>query len=388
MKRILKAILLFILSLTCIDTYAMQYKTVEIFTSDEKATVVTDTFTYTNFIYVPAKAGSKYGTIEFEEITNNTEKLIPVSINLLMFDKNKKNIGFITYCSTKDISSDYSQMKIKANAKSPFSITVTDTYFVDGYSAKDISYLAVLDENEYCYIGGYDKYKGLTIEQISDGVVASNLDDKGKEQFNIDSLFNKYDFTKLLSNIVISIVVLLIVGVLLNMINKRIFADSSILSYLPLTNCFIAIKCCFGKKISYVFLFILLISCGLFFVSIIGKVLIYMLFFISVIAFFIDIYKLITKKYDFCFYEPMVDNNYSVINDSNKTSSFINNEVDEPFINGNTGNQLIDLNFSSPNPGDDNAFSDNVRDSSYGKVLDKKKNSNKEGESELSKFFR
>lgn len=387
MKRIIMIILLGIISLISVDTYAMQYKTVEIFTANEEATVKTDTFTYTNFVYVPAKVGSKYGMVEFEEITNNTDKLIPISINLLMFDKNKKNIGFITYCSTKDISSDYSQMKIKGNAKSPFSITVTDTYFVEGYEAKDISYFAVLDENEYCHIGGYDKYRGLTIEQISDGVVASNLDEDGNEQFSFDKFINGLNLKKILSKIVISIILLFVVGFFLNLINKKIFADSSILSYLPLTNCFIAIKCCFGKKISYIFLVILLISCGLYFINVIGKILLYLIFIISIIAFFIDIYKLISKKYEFCFYEPKVNNDVPI--NISKDEEIISQGEVKPFIEGK-GDELIDLNFSSPNPVDENSFNgnNNMNDNTYGEVIDKDKNKNKDGESELSKFFR
>lgn len=169
------------------NVQAIQYKTAEIFPANEPTSVFSETFDYTNFSFVPAKAGSKYGTVNFESITNKTEKSIPVSINLLMFNSSKKNIGYITYCSTKDISSDYSQMKIKANATTPFSITVSDTYFAGGYSAKDIAYFAVLDDNKYCQIGGYDKYKGMTIEEISNmnyhGVSESVLPSSAK--FNI-----------------------------------------------------------------------------------------------------------------------------------------------------------------------------------------------------------
>lgn len=386
MKQFLKIAFVLFICLTSINTSAMQYKTVEIFPSSEKSTVATNTFIYSDFLYVPPVKGRKFGTIDFENITNKSDKQIPISINILMFDKSKKNIGFITYCSTKDISSDYSQMKIKANASSPFSITISDTYFVDGYSASDIYYLAVLDENKYCQIGGYEKYKGLTIEQISDGVVASNLDKDGNEKFNFSEFFDKLDIQEILSTIIISLVSLFVVGVILNMLSKRIFASASILAYIPLTNCFIAIKCCFGKKISYLYLFLLIISIPLYFVLFLGKILLYMLFIISFIAFIIDIYKLITRKYEFCFYEPKVENsslnsNYANQN-LNKHDSFIKN-------NENSGDKIIDLSFSTPNPNDENLFSNNSsNNSSYGSVIDEKSNKNNEGESDLSKFFR
>ena len=167
MKKYFKYLLIVVISLFSVNVEALAHKTVEIFPVGETATVTTETFEYTNFVYVPAAEGSKFGTMEFESVTNKTDKTIPLSINILMFDKNKKNIGFLTYCSLKDISGDYAQMKIKANASSEFSFNVTDTYFAGGSTAKDIAYLAVLDDNKYCQIGGYDKYAGQTIEEIS-----------------------------------------------------------------------------------------------------------------------------------------------------------------------------------------------------------------------------
>ena len=53
--------------------------------------------------------------------------------------RNKKNIGFVTYCSDKDYSSNYSGFKLgsgKSNA--PFSISVVSKYFVDGYYPGDV----------------------------------------------------------------------------------------------------------------------------------------------------------------------------------------------------------------------------------------------------------
>ena len=35
-------------------------------------------------------------------------------------------------------------------------------------------FIAVMNENKYCQIGGYTKYKGLTMEEITKGDVSSN----------------------------------------------------------------------------------------------------------------------------------------------------------------------------------------------------------------------
>lgn len=203
MKKYLKICFIVVIAIMMVNVDAMQYKTVEIFPVSESATVTTETFTYTDFIYVPALEGRRYGTIDFKSITNKTDKTIPVSVNILMFDKNKKNIGFLTYCSEKDISGDYGQMKIKPNATSEFSINVSDTYFVEGKTAKDIGYLAVLDDNKYCHIGGYTNYAGMTIEEIS----KRNSVYQDNEKIDV----SKINIKKIVST-TITIIVLLIIG--------------------------------------------------------------------------------------------------------------------------------------------------------------------------------
>ena len=108
----------------------------------------------------------------FESIKNNTVSKIPISINMLLFGEDQKNIGIVTYCTDRDYGSNYDGFKLNGNQAVPFSINVVKTkYFVNGKTPGDVKYIAVLDENKYCKIGGYSNYEGLTIDEIANGIV-------------------------------------------------------------------------------------------------------------------------------------------------------------------------------------------------------------------------
>lgn len=151
------------------NVYADDYKTNTLIPVNTVASVETDKFDYKNFVYNSTVDAKGNATIKFETIQNNTLSKTAISINVLLFDESKKNIGFLTYCTDKDVSSDNAGFKIKANQAVPFTISVTKRYFVEGKLPKDVRYIAVRDENRYCQIGGYDNYKGLTIEEILNG---------------------------------------------------------------------------------------------------------------------------------------------------------------------------------------------------------------------------
>ena len=182
---------------------AKEYKLNQLIEKDEKATVVTDKFIYNNFKF------DSNGLIDFESIKNLTISKIPISINVLLFDSNKKNIGLVAYCTDKDLSSYYSGFKLSKEEELPFSINVTSKYFVDGKSIKDVQYIAVMDENKYCHIGGYTNYKDLTIEEIVSGDTTKKQDIK-----DINSLIAYIKENNLLPIIIIvagSIICLIII---------------------------------------------------------------------------------------------------------------------------------------------------------------------------------
>lgn len=196
---------------------AKEYKLNQLIEKEEQATVVTDKFIYNNFKF------DSNGLIDFESIKNLTISKTPISINVLLFDGNKKNIGLVAYCTDKDFSSDYSGFKLSKEEELPFSINVTSKYFVDGKSINDVQYIAVMDENKYCHIGGYTNYKDLTIEEIVSGDTTKKQDIK-----DINSLISYIKENNLLPIIIIVagsiiclIIIIMVVKTIITMKNNK-----------------------------------------------------------------------------------------------------------------------------------------------------------------------
>lgn len=193
---------------------AKDYKLNELIGVDTKATVKTEKFNYNDFMY-----NSNSNIISFDSIKNNTISKTPISINILLFGDNQKNIGFLTYCTDKDLSSNYSGFKLSGNEEAPFSIKVVSKYFIEGKTSSDIKYIAVMDENKYCHIGGYDKYKNLTIDEIVNGVNNQDKDING-----INKIIVYIQENNLLPIIILvagSIIVLIIIIMVLKALIKR-----------------------------------------------------------------------------------------------------------------------------------------------------------------------
>ena len=167
MKKIMFLIVLLLLP---VMVYAEDYDVKTLIPVDTKASVKTDKFEYNNFVYGSSVDSKGNGLITFESIKNNKIVKTFVSINLLLFDENQRNIGMVAYCTDKDLDSNYSDFELSGEGSAPFSINVVSKYFVEGKTTKDVKYVSVLDDNKYCQVGGYDKYKDLTLYQIANGV--------------------------------------------------------------------------------------------------------------------------------------------------------------------------------------------------------------------------
>lgn len=184
MKKIIYYLLIILVFSISLNVNAEDYKLNTLIPVNTKATVETDKFDYKNFMYDTNIDIKGNASIKFEAIQNNTLSKIAVSINVLLFDENKKNIGYLTYCTDKDVSSNYAGFKLRANQASPFTISVTKRYFVEGKTPSDVKFIAVRDENKYCQIGGYSNYNGLTLEEIINGKEeTSNLPKLDKNLF-------------------------------------------------------------------------------------------------------------------------------------------------------------------------------------------------------------
>ena len=166
----MKKLFLLVLLLLPIMVYAEDYEVKTLIPIDTKASVKTEKFDYNNFIYNSKVDEKGNSLITFESVKNNNVIKSFISINLLLFDENQKNIGFVAYCTDKDLDSNYADFELAGKSSAPFSINVVSKYFVNGKSSKNVKYIAILDDNKYCQIGGYDKYKGLTLDEIVNGV--------------------------------------------------------------------------------------------------------------------------------------------------------------------------------------------------------------------------
>ena len=369
----------------------------KLYSISESSSTATDTFTYNSMSYVYDQ-NSDSSQFNFGSIVNNTDKSQYVSINILLFDKDKKNIGFATYCSEKDLDGEFSQFKIKGKESVPFNIKVSNKYFVEEKSSKDIAYYSVLDENKYCHIGGYDKYAGLTLEEISKGKISNT---KKTPQQEFIELSGKINYTLIFTALLVLIVSYVVTGIILNELNKRMNATSTPIAYIPIGNNYLAVSLAFGSIIGKIYLLVLIASFVLFFLGF--RFIYYILSFVSSAAFILDIIKLITKKYDLLMFEP-VTRDYVTTNVVRNTSSQVNNTLSEDQINVNvdpnavqsqednmnvssgTGNEIIDLNYSAPEEQGTLPLNTTVN-SVLGTVDDGDSKSNKE-ESDLSNLFK
>lgn len=398
MNKIYKLLFLFIVfSFFIINVSAVDYSTKKLINLDNEATIKTDTFTYDTISFVNENNNSYFN---IKSIVNNTDISRYVSINILLFNNSKKNIGFLTYCSEYDYNNSiYSQKKLKSSETTDFKIKISDKYFIDGYSSKDIAYYSVLDENSYCHIGGYDKYKDLTLEQIIDGKV--NVEKANVIQ-KLMHKFDNLDYSLLFTYLLVLIISCIITGIILNILNKKMHDSISPVAFIPIGNNYISVKLAFGSVIAGIYTVCLFVSFILYIFDI--KIVLYIMLLISGISFIIDLFKLISKKYNLFIYKHAT-NNYMDINDINYNNNFENSntslkkDIDTDSINNtdnnssyfinndsNEENEIIDLNYSDPSHegtlplnGPDNL-----------PVSDNKSTDNKDdkGETDLSKLFR
>ena len=347
MKNKIVFFLAVIVSFFTINVNAEELNT--LYPVDSVISIQTKNFSYNEMKFNSGvKDRNGYPVISFGSITNNSKstKPIPISIDILMFDSSQKNIGFITYCSEKDLDTDYSGAVIKQNESLPFNLSIVKKYFVKEKSYSDVAYFSVLDDNEYCKVGAYDKYEGLTFEEINNGITKTEKSPADKINDLVFSLGAGVGFIAVF--IFILLFVYVIYGLILNALYKRMFAEKTVLAYLPFTNIYITIKLAFGSMIAKIYMIVYFLSFGLVFLHL--GILTAILSLVSGIAFIVVIIKLITGKYDLLYYEPSVNNtnNNVASNDYNNYSNNINNNVSTDYT-PDTSNSVLDLSYSNNN---------------------------------------
>lgn len=355
MKNKIVFFLAVIVSFFTINVNAEELNT--LYPVDSVISIQTKNFSYNEMKFNSGlKDKNGYPIISFGSITNNSKstKPIPISIDILMFDSSQKNIGFITYCSEKDLDTDYSGAVIRQNESLPFNLSIVKKYFVKEKSYSDVAYFSVLDDNEYCKVGAYDKYEGLTFEEINNGITKTEKSPADKINDLVFSLGAGVGFIAVF--IFILLFVYIIYGVILNALYKRMFAEKTVLAYLPFTNIYITIKLAFGSMIAKIYMIVYFLSFGLVFLHL--GILTTILSLVSGVAFIVVIIKLITGKYDLLYYEPSVNNtnNNVASNDYNNYSNNINNNVSTDYT-PDTSNSVLDLSYSNNNTNSSNISS-------------------------------
>ena len=345
MKNKIVFFLAVIVSFFTINVNAEELNT--LYPVDSVISIQTKNFSYSGMKFNSGvKDRNGYPVISFGSITNNSKstKPIPISIDILMFDSSQKNIGFITYCSEKDLDTDYSGAVIRQKESLPFNLSIVNKYFVKEKSYSDVAYFSVLDDNEYCKVGAYDKYEGLTYEEIKNGITKTEKSPVDKIHDLIFSLGAGVGFIGVF--IFILLFVYIIYGVILNALYKRMYAEKTVLAYLPFTNVYITIKLAFGSMIAKIYMILYFLSFGLVFLHL--EILTAILSLVSGVAFILVIIKLITGKYDLLYFEPSVNNinNNVGLNEYNNYSNNVNNNVITDYT-PDTSNSILDLSYSN-----------------------------------------
>ena len=341
----------------------------------ELATVDTELFTYKNFKYSYKYDAKGNGVIDFESIINKDSDKHPVSINILLFNKKKKNIGFLSYCSELDYSSDFSGLVLKPNESTSYSINVTKRYFhTDDEKLKDneiikgsdVHYISVLDDNEYCKVGGPTKYKGLTISEIMSG--ETNTSAKERSDFyelTLSALKDLNTWKVLIIYGIVFFVLIIIQGAIINALYMRMYVKTSFLAYLPIGSNYLSVKLAFGDLVAKIYIISFLVSIPLSFI-VIGYVLMGILGLVSSFAFIIVIIKLITKKYDMLMIIPTtkmnsLSNNYNVSSIDNSNSNFSFNNVN---ANNNGFNNINNSEVNNTNTYSNSSMNNNLEEES------------------------
>lgn len=169
MKKIIKIIFILVITIIIIPVKAANYNMKELIPVNTSTTIVTNNFSYRNFFYNDNKLEAdtlKNNFIIFENIKNLTDKELPVSISVGLFDKDKKNIGTVNYCSTQDKTSVVAGTKLKSKEEKNYVIEVNKKHLAPEKSVNDIKYIAVLSDNINCRVAGSQDFVGQKVEEI------------------------------------------------------------------------------------------------------------------------------------------------------------------------------------------------------------------------------
>ena len=165
MKKLLSFVFLVVFLLSVfIDVDALDYSTKQLISTGDVATIKTDSFAYNNMSYY-LNNDTGQAMFNFESIVNRTNGTRPISVDILLFDKDKKNIGIVNFCSTNE---KYSLLDttIKPDQEMNYAVGVLKKHMIAGKSVSDVKYIAILGDNIECKMAGTTEGAGKTVEEM------------------------------------------------------------------------------------------------------------------------------------------------------------------------------------------------------------------------------
>ena len=291
-----------------IDVYAAdakEYSLMELIPVEETASVSTEIFDYKRFKYETDIPNETYGVLEFDSVYNKTRFEKPISVSVLLFNEDKINIGLVNYCSTKDLSGEYAQLKVGAKSSTKFTIYIDRNYFTGNYIRSDVKYIAIVDSNEKCYIGEENKYAGLTMADIKVGRVSPD--------YNKYSIFYYLSFIvnmgiyAFLACLMVIMSIYTYLAIVMNRLNKEMFNKKTKLTFIPFVRIAISMNISFGRILAFIHVGILILGI-LMAVMNSNFILLIVYFAIALLSFIINIVKYKKKNYNFMHFDPFIVN--------------------------------------------------------------------------------
>ena len=292
-KYIFIALLLYIF--TCVNVYAGELVNKNtLVPANEPFNINTENFDYRNIKYYPNVVDSKYGAIDIDSIHNKTDKSKPISFNIMLFNKNKDFIGYVSYCSIKELDSKFAQTYLKPDAREAVTIPVDLKYLSAKYDKEDVAYLLFANDNIKCKITDKSIYAGLSLYGIETG--------KPSPKYDKDSLENRVNrvinigLPKFLLIFLVIAAIYTTILMVINALYNRMYNKSSYLAWVPIFNSVASMRVAFGSIIAVLYLVLLLV--GLYSFIVLNKMPILLISCIlMVLSFMLNVVKLITGQY-------------------------------------------------------------------------------------------
>ena len=410
----MKKIIIFIISflfLTTLNVYADDTAfTVPVgssFNQNQGAINTFETYTY-DLHQMYLQGGDLYF---YSNIKNNTSSAKYIAVEVLLFDKDDRNIGIFNYCSDNDYETQFSDYKINPNQSVQFTYKIFPKYLADQEknTLGDVASYSIAFDNKYCKIGGYDKYKGKTLDEI---VKDNNVAPSGSKLDIMISNINRYipldginlgmgiGIVIIIAVLIVCIAIWVAYGAFLNNLHERMYNKKTALAYIPITNNYLCVKMAFGKIIGFSYLGVAFFG-GM--VSVFGiNFITFLASLVLIVAFILDIVKLVTGKYELLYLDTsknnvIVDNTNNNQN-VNQNNNFVQNQTNEYGYSqdNNIRESMMGVNVNNSIEEDDNhnmnvsvgtgVFNSNTEPDNNNS---NNNNSNDDsGDSDLSRFFR